>query len=63
MKQNIGKADKIIRLVLGLAIAALGIFYKSWWGLIALVPILTAFTNSCPLYLIFKLNTKNGKQT
>jgi len=44
MKQNIGKADKIIRLVLGLAIAAL-------------------FTNSCPLYLIFKLNTKNGKQT
>jgi len=62
MKQNIGKTDKIIRLVLGIAIAALGFYYKSWWGLIALVPILTAFTNFCPLYPIFKLNTKNEKQ-
>ncbi len=59
MKQNIGNADKIIRIILGIVIAALGFYYKSWWGLIALVPLLTAFISFCPLYPIFKLSTKN----
>ncbi len=61
MKQNIGSTDKTIRIILGIVIAALGYYYKSWWGLIALVPFLTVFISFCPLYPIFGFNTKKEK--
>ncbi len=61
MKQNIGNTDKIIRIILGVVIAALGFYFKSWWGLIALGPLLTAFISFCPLYPIFRLSTKKEK--
>ncbi len=62
MKQNIGSTDKIIRIILGIVIAALGYYYKSWWGLVALVPLVTAFVSFCPLYPIFGISTKKEKE-
>jgi predicted RND superfamily exporter protein len=61
MKQNVGSTDKIIRIILGILIAALGYYYRSWWGLIALVPLLTAFISFCPIYPILGLSTKKEK--
>lgn len=61
MTKNVGNIDKIIRIVIGLLIGALGIIYQSWWGLIAIVPILTAFLNYCPLYCPLKISTKEKK--
>ena len=58
MKQNVGNIDKIVRIILAIVIAALGIYYKSWWGLVAIVPLVTAFMSFCPLYPIFKISTK-----
>lgn len=57
MKKNMGKTDKTIRLILGVVIIALGIYFKSWWGLVGLVPLLTALVNFCPLYAPFKIST------
>ncbi len=57
MKANVGKADKAIRIVLGLAIGVIGMVYQSWWGLVGLVPILTALINWCPLYVPFGIKT------
>lgn len=57
MKSNIGKTDKIIRIVLGLVIVALGIYFKSWWGLVAILPLGTALVNVCGIYAIFGLST------
>jgi Inner membrane protein YgaP-like, transmembrane domain len=57
MKQNIGKTDKYIRIGLGILIVAAGIYFKSWWGAVAVVPFVTAFTGLCPLYRILGLNT------
>jgi len=62
MKQNIGSTDKIIRIILGIVIAAVGYYFKSWWGLVALVPILTALINFCPFYPIFGISTKKGEE-
>ena len=56
--QNIGNTDRIIRIVLGLAIAVLGIVFKSWFGLIAIVPLATAAVSTCPLYLPFGISTR-----
>ena len=58
MNKNVGNSDRIIQIVIGLLIGILGFVYKSWWGLLALVPLATAFINFCPLYSIFKINTK-----
>ncbi len=57
MNNNVGSADKIIRIIIGLVIGGLGIYFQSWWGLIGLIPILTAIFGFCPLYSIIKVNT------
>lgn len=57
MKTNIGKTDMIIRIVLAVVIFALGFYFKSWLGLLGLVPLGTALFRTCPLYLPFKINT------
>ncbi len=58
MKQNVGNIDKIVRIILAIVIAALGIYYQNWWGLVAIVPLVTAFMGFCPIYPIFKVSTK-----
>jgi hypothetical protein len=57
MKQNVGKTDKLIRIIAGLLIIALGIYFSSWWGLVAIVPLATALTGFCPVYALFGVNT------
>lgn len=55
---NIGNTDRLIRIVLGVAIALLGIVFKSWLGLIAIIPLATAAVGTCPLYLPFGISTR-----
>ena len=57
MTINVGTIDRIIRIVAGLAILAAGYYFKSWWGLIGCLPILTGTIRFCPAYLPFGLNT------
>ncbi len=57
MTCNIGKVDKIIRLVLGAVIIALGVVNNSWLGAIGLIPLGTALIGWCPLYSILGINT------
>jgi len=57
MKPNVGKIDKIVRWIVGLVILILGFYYRSWWGLVGLIPILTAIISRCPLYLPFGIST------
>lgn len=61
MKCNVGKTDKVIRIIIGLAIGAAGYYFKSWWGLIGIVPIFTALISWCPLYLPFGIRTCKTK--
>jgi len=58
MKQNIGATDKLIRIVVGLIIILLGVFgVIDWWGLIGLIPIITALVGHCPAYVPFGIST------
>ena len=57
MKANIGGIDRIIRIIAGLAILGAGYYFKSWWGLVGVVPLLTAFVGFCPAYVPFGLST------
>jgi hypothetical protein len=60
MVHNIGKTDKIIRIVLGIAILIIGYMNHSWWGLVGLVPLGTALLGYCPLYTLLKINTNKA---
>jgi len=62
MKRNIGITDRWIRIVAGLAIGLAGIYYNSWWGLLGIIPLLTALIRTCPLYLPFGLSTLRAKK-
>lgn len=62
MKKNVGKVDTIIRIIIGLTIAALGIVYQSWWGLLAIIPLATASLGFCGLYKLFGVNTCPAKK-
>jgi Protein of unknown function (DUF2892) len=57
MKVNMGKTDRTFRMLLSIVIAFVGYYYKSWWGLVALAPLVTAFTGYCPLYTLLGFNT------
>ena len=63
MKPNVGFTDRAIRIVLGAAILGAGYYFQSWWGLVGIVPLLTAVFRFCPAFLPFGLNTceKDGK--
>lgn len=62
MNANVGSVDRVIRVLVGLAILAAGVFYKSWWGAVGVVPLLTAAVGWCPIYLPFGLSTCPAKR-
>ena len=57
MQQNVGTADRIIRVILGLAIIAWGVVTQNWWGVVGVVPLATAAIGWCPAYLPFGIRT------
>lgn len=57
MKCNVGKTDTTVRILLGIAIAGLGIYYNSWLGFLSVIPFVTAFTGFCPLYKLMGIST------
>jgi Inner membrane protein YgaP-like, transmembrane domain len=56
--RNVGKADRIARAVIGLAVLSL-VFVgpKTHWGWLGLVPLGTALFSWCPLYSVLGIHT------
>lgn len=61
MKKNVGKTDRTLRIVIGLAIIGAGVVYQSWWGAIGALPILTAIMGWCPPYALLGIDTCKHK--
>jgi hypothetical protein len=57
MKKNIGSTDKIIRVIIGAIIIAMGVYYKNWWGALGILPLFTAAIGYCPPYDLLGINT------
>ena len=55
---NVGKIDRAIRIVLGIALIAYGIVAPNYLiAAVGLIPLVTALVGICPLYFPFKINT------
>jgi hypothetical protein len=63
MKCNVGKTDRMLRIIVGLVILAAHYIYYAVtgyycvWANIAYIPLLTGIFKFCPLYTIFKFST------
>ncbi len=63
MKRNIGKSDKMIRVIIAIILATLDWFKiiesEYSWALsaLAIVLLISTFTGFCPLYTLFGINT------
>jgi len=61
MKLNVGGIDKILRVVLGVAlIAAAATGALPMWGYIGIVPLVTGLVNFCPLYTVLGFSSRKG---
>ncbi|WP_417247804.1 DUF2892 domain-containing protein [Celeribacter sp.] len=60
-KKNVGSLDRILRIVLGVALLAgfviNGASGYGWLYLIGIVPLATGLMSSCPLYSLFGMST------
>ncbi len=58
MKTNEGTIDRILRVLVGIALISI-VFVgpKTPWGWIGVVPLVTGLVGVCPLYSILGINT------
>ncbi|MGC9216478.1 YgaP family membrane protein [Acidithiobacillus sp.] len=65
MPVNEGTADRILRVIVGLAIIiVLAAFLpgaEKWWALVGLVPLITGLTGFCALYTLLGIKTCSTK--
>jgi hypothetical protein len=57
MKCNVGRSDRIVRVIIGMGIIWAGFYSESWWGAIGIVPLATAALGYCPAYAPFTFST------
>jgi hypothetical protein len=62
MKQNIGNSERVLRIVIGAALAvaaAMGMI--GWWGWLGLIPLVTGLVGWCPPYALLGISTCKTK--
>jgi len=58
MKVNVGGADRVLRIVVGLTLILLVLSGQiGVWGWIGVVPLATGLFRICPLYTVLGMNT------
>jgi hypothetical protein len=63
MFKNEGKADRVLRVIVGAAaISLVFVGPQTAWGWIGLVPLVTGLVGNCPLYSILGINTCGIRQ-
>jgi hypothetical protein len=59
-KCNSNPVIKYIRILLSLVVIGLGIYYKSWLGVIGIFTFISAFTGTCPLTVTLDRKSPNS---
>ena len=64
MSENVGIVDRVVRILLGLALIAFALGFLGpamsprWIGWIGVIPLATALVGTCPLYSLLGLSTR-----
>jgi len=57
MGQNVGMADRIVRIILAVVFIILALVYSAWWFIPAVIALVTGIVGWCGLYTLFGWNT------
>lgn len=58
MKKNIGSLERIIRIIVGVAIISLAfVGPRSPWAYLGIIPLVTGLVGWCPPYALFGIST------
>lgn len=58
MKTNIGRVERIVRIVVGIGVLSLAfVGPESPWGYLGLLPLVTGLLGWCPPYALFGIST------
>jgi hypothetical protein len=57
MGQNVGMADRIVRIILAVVFIILALVHSIWWFIPALIALVTGIVGWCGLYTLFGWNT------
>ena len=57
MKANVGGIDKVVRIVVGIALIAWALLGGPAWAWIGVLPLATGLANRCPAYSLLGMNT------
>ncbi len=56
---NEGSVDRVLRVVVGVALLSLVVVGpRTWWGLLGLVPLATGLFGFCPVYQLLGVSTR-----
>lgn len=61
MKVNVGRVDKFLRIVAGLALIAWALMGGPLWAWVGVVPLATGLFNFCPLYALLGINSGRAR--
>lgn len=61
MKHNVSNTDRIARVLIGLIMIGLGVYFQSWLGVIGIIPLATAALGWCPLYTLLGISSCKNK--
>ena len=57
MKANVGGIDKVVRILIGIALIAWALLGGPAWAWIGVLPLGTGLVNWCPAYSLLGMNT------
>ena len=63
MKSNVGRVDRVVRIVTGLVLLGLVFILEGnarWWGLVGLLPLATGLVGWCVMYTPFGIDTRRA---
>lgn len=62
MNINIGNVDRVLRILVGLALIGWSAFFQGpSWAYVGILPLLTGLVRWCPAYAVFGIATSKGK--
>lgn len=57
MKKNLGKWDRLCRIIGGTVIMMVALYYQSWWALLGLALLINGLSGRCGGYALLGIST------
>jgi len=69
MQKNEGTADRVIRVIIGIILIGLGVYFQGSWGIVAMIvlivlglaALITGIIGFCSIYKLLKISTIKKK--